>query len=262
MSNADIGNFVWWELLTKDVKAAIDFYGEAVGWKTQPFTEGGGNYTMWVGREGSFGGVMGLPPQAAKMGAPPHWMGSVKVTSADETAALAMKLGGKLHKPVWSIPNVGKVAVLGDPQGGGFCAIEPSSDMMKAADPKVEGNVCWNELVTTDDQAAWAFYSQLFGWTSVKEIDMGPMGTYRIYAKGEKQLGGVMKQPPGMDMPPSWVFYFVTNDLDAVVARNTRLGAKVVHGPADVPGGGRIVNLFDPQGAIFAFLEQPKNAAS
>lgn len=257
MVNAENGHFVWWENLTKDVKGAIAFYGEAVGLKTQAFTEGGGHYTMWVGPEGPIGGVMELPAEAAKMGAPPHWMGSVKVANVDETVALATKLGGKVYKPAFDIPTIGRVGVLGDPQGGGFVAFQPSRDM-RAPDPQREGNPCWNELVTTDDKAAWSFYSQLFGWTSVQEMDMGPMGTYRVYGKGEKQLGGIMKQPPGMNAPPLWTFYFATNDLDGAIERSKRLGAKVLHGPADVPGGGRIVNLMDSQGAAFAFFQQPK----
>ena len=97
-NTADYGRFVWYEHLTKDPKAAIDFYTDVVGWKTQPFTEGGGDYVMWVGNEGPLGGVMTLPDEAAKMGVPPHWMAHVLVENVDATAALAKKLGGKVYK--------------------------------------------------------------------------------------------------------------------------------------------------------------------
>ena len=72
-STADYGRFVWYERLTKYPKAAIDFYTDVVGWKTQPFTEGGGDFVMWVGSQGPLGGVMKLPDEAAKMGTPPNW---------------------------------------------------------------------------------------------------------------------------------------------------------------------------------------------
>ena len=97
MASANKGLFVWYEHLTKDVQAAIAFYGEVVGWKTQPFAEGG-DYIMWVGSQGPLGGVMKLPDEAAKMGAPPHWMAHVQVEDVDATAALAKKLGGKVYK--------------------------------------------------------------------------------------------------------------------------------------------------------------------
>ena len=53
---------------------------------------------MWVGSQGPLGGVMKLPDEAAKMGAPPHWMAHVQVENVDATAALAKKLGGKVYK--------------------------------------------------------------------------------------------------------------------------------------------------------------------
>ena len=40
MANTNNGQFVWHEHLTKDPKAAIAFYSEVMGWKTQPFAEG------------------------------------------------------------------------------------------------------------------------------------------------------------------------------------------------------------------------------
>jgi len=61
------GRFVWYEDLAKDPKAAIDFYSDVVGWKTQPF-EGNKDYVMWVGSQGPLGGVMKLPDEVSKMG--------------------------------------------------------------------------------------------------------------------------------------------------------------------------------------------------
>jgi len=75
MANANNGRFVWYEHLTKDPKAAIAFYSDVVGWQTQPFGQGG-QYIMWTSSQGPLGGVIELPAEAAKMGAPPHWMGT------------------------------------------------------------------------------------------------------------------------------------------------------------------------------------------
>src|SRR5262245_66151099 len=113
------GRFVWYEYLAKDTKKAIAFYSGVVGWSTQPFPEGG-DYTMWVGSQGPLGGVMALPDEAAKMGTPPNWMAHVEVQDVDATAALAKKLGGRVYKEPTDIPNVGRFAVLADPQGAAF----------------------------------------------------------------------------------------------------------------------------------------------
>jgi uncharacterized protein len=256
MASANKGLFVWYEDLAKDPKAAIAFYSDVLGWKTQPFSEGGGDYTMWVGSQGPLGGVMKLPEEATKMGAPPHWMAHVEVEDVDATAALAKKLGGKIHKEPTDIPTVGRFAVLADPQGASISVFKPNK-AMEPHDPSKEGEFCWNELLTSDSVAAFEFYSKLFGWKILEEMDMGPMGKYRIFGVGEKRLGGMMTAPNGGPMPPTWLYYAATNDLDGALKRATKKGAKVLNGPMDVPGGGRIVQLMDPQGAAFALHQGP-----
>lgn len=255
MGHATKGHFVWHDLLTKDEKGAMAFYTEVVGWKTQPF--GDSHYTMWVGSQGPLGGVMKLPEEAEKMGAPSHWTGNVVVDDVDATVALAKKLGGKIYKEPADIPTIGRFAVIGDPQGASISAFAPTAPMA-LHDLEKEGEICWNELLTSDSKAGFDFYSQLFGWKTLDEMDMGEMGTYRIYGVGEKRLGGMMTIPKAGGPPPMWVYYVGTNDLDAALARATKRGAKVMNGPMEVPGGGRIVQLLDPQGAGWALHQAPK----
>src|SRR5512140_2669825 len=195
MATTNDGLFVWYEHLPRDVPAAIAFYSEVVGWKTQPFGDGG-DYVMWVGSQGPLGGVMKLPEEAAKMGAPPHWMGHVQVADVDATVTQAKKLGAKIYKEPSDIPTVGRFAVLADPQGAAISVFKPAS-AMAAHDTTKVGEFCWNELMTSDSAAAFKFYSEIFGWKILQEMDMGPMGTYRIYGVGDTQLGGLMTAPPG-----------------------------------------------------------------
>lgn len=254
--NTDNGSFIWYEHLANDPKKAIHFYTQVVGWKTQPFAEDN-NYVMWVGEQGPLGGVMKLPDEATKMGAPPNWMAHVQVENVDKTASLAKKLGGKVYKDPSDIPTVGRFAVIADPQGAVISIFTPNQPMT-AHDPSKAGEFCWNELMTSDNLAAFSFYSQLFGWKTVQDMDMGPLGTYKVFGIGERQIGGMMTTPKGSPMPPMWLYYTETPDLDSAVARATKNGAKVMNGPMDVPGGGRIAQLMDPQGAAFALHQAPK----
>ncbi len=256
MGNSNKGLFVWYEHLTRDVQAAIAFYSEVVGWKTQPFGEGG-DYIMWVGSQGPLGGVMRLPDEAANVGARSHWMAHVQVEDVDATAALTKKLGGTVCKEPTDIPTVGRFAVIADPQGAPIAIFKPNG-AMALHDSSKEGEFCWNELLTSDSAAAFRFYSEIFGWKILEEMDMGPMGTYRIFGAGESRLGGMMTTPKGAPMPPMWIYYATTSDLDAAIGRATKKGAKVMNGPMDVPGGGRIVQLMDAQGAAFALHQAPK----
>lgn len=255
MAHPNNGLFVWYEHLTKDVKSAIAFYSEVVGWKTEPFSKES-DYTMWVASQGAMGGIMTLPAEAAKMGVPPHWMGHVLVENVDATADNAKSLGGSVQVLPRDIPNVGRFSVIADPQGASLSIFTPGSgDPGKLHDMTKPGEICWNELLTSDQAGAFAFYSKLFGWKTFDEMDMGPMGTYRLYGIGDKQLGGMMSVK---DFRPAWLYYVEVSDLDGALERAKRLGAKVMNGPIPVPSGGRIVQLMDPQGAVFALHTNPQ----
>jgi predicted enzyme related to lactoylglutathione lyase len=245
MTDTNTGRFVWYDLMTPDPKAAIAFYGEVVGWKAQPY--GDSHYTMWVGQQGPLGGVMELPEEATKMGAPPHWTANVQVADVDQTIARAKELGGRLYHGPEDIPEIGRFAVIGDPQGASIAVFAPSRDM-PAHDIDKHGEFCWNELLTSDQAAALGFYHELFGWERLLDHDMGPMGVYVIYGRQGRQLGGMVT----MKMPPAFMYYVQVDDLDAALARATKMGARLLNGPMTVPGGARIVQLFDPQGAAFS----------
>ena len=154
------------------------------------------------------------------------------------------------------IPTVGRFAIIADPQGAVISLFKPNAPMELHAEK--EGEFCWNELLTSDRAAGFTFYSEVFGWKKLQEMDLGPMGNYLIYGVGEKQLGGMMTVPKGNPMPPAWLYYTETPNLDAALERAKKMGAKVMNGPMDVPGGGRIAQLMDPQGAAFALHQAPK----
>lgn len=247
------GRFVWYELLTTDTKAAIAFYSHVIGWKTEQFggSMGPEPYTMWAGTQGPLGGVMTLPEEAKKMGAPPHWMAHVEVSGVDKTVAQVKAKGGQVYVPPTDIPTVGRFSVIADPQGASLSVFEPA-ESMEAHDPSKNGEFVWSELITSNAPAALEFYSQLFGWKLLQEMDMGPMGKYFIFGQGDKQYGGMMTKTPDMPMPPAWLYYINVDDLDAAIERATSKGAKKLMGPMEIPGGNRVAQLTDPQGAVFA----------
>ncbi|HWK89936.1 MAG TPA: VOC family protein, partial [Longimicrobium sp.] len=111
------------------------------------------------------------------------------------------------------------------------------------------GSLVWNELATTDTEAARRFYTGLFGW-STTTMDMGM--EYTTFMNGEIPAGGMFAITDEMKgMPPMWLPYFAVEDADAAAARAKELGAEVHVPPQDVPGVGRFAMLMDPQGAVF-----------
>lgn len=116
------GAFSWTELMTPDPKAAASFYGALLGWRseTMPMAQGG-EYTVFKVGETSIGGTMAPPPDAPPM--PPMWGPYVTVTNTDETVQKCQSLGGKLIAGPMDIPEIGRFAVLQDPQGAVFNVI-------------------------------------------------------------------------------------------------------------------------------------------
>jgi uncharacterized protein len=254
MTESNIGRFVWYDLLTTDPDTAVPFYSHVIGWKAQAW-EGG--YTMFLSEQGPHAGAAKLPDAAKKMGAPPHWTSNVAVADVDATAAQARRLGGRVLVEPADFPKVGRLAVIADPQGAPINVFKPNQSM-PPRDPGKPGEFVWSELLTVDHEAAFRFHSALFGWQKIRDFDMGAMGKYLIYGTGDKELGGMFTKSKDMPMPPMWFYYVEVADLDAAAERAKSKGARVLNGPMDVPGGARILQLSDPQGAVFALHEAPK----
>jgi uncharacterized protein len=108
----------------------------------------------------------------------------------------------------------------------------------------------WHDLQTKDLEGAKRFYGEVFGWET-DDMDMGGW-SYTVFKTGETQVAGCMTIPEGEETPPHWYPYLATDDVDATTEKAKELGAKVYHGPADIPGDmGRISVLGDPTGATF-----------
>jgi predicted enzyme related to lactoylglutathione lyase len=251
MSDTPTGRFCWYELMTTDPGAAPGFYAAVTGWGTQAWEGGSMPYTMWMNGENPIGGIMELPEEARAGGAPPHWLAYVSTATIEETTEKAKELGGTvLHGPM-ELPEVGTITVIQDPQGAVFCAFQPATYTPGHDGPPAIGEFSWHELATTDWEAAWTFYSKLFGWQKADAMDMGEMGTYQMYHRGAHPLGGIFNKPP--EMPVScWVLYVRVPDVAAAVSQVTAMGGKVLMGPMEVPGGDLVAQCSDPQGALFA----------
>lgn len=236
-----VGRFVWHENNSTDVAKAKDFYAKLFGWETEVWKPGEMDYPMIkVGdqMQGGFGTAQGP--------APSHWLGHVLVEDVDETARKAEAAGAKIIAGPMEIPEVGRFAVIADPQGAVISAYSPAGEA-----PVPEGTFVWDELLTSDVDAAKDFYGEVFGWTG-QAMDMGELGTYTIFKRaGDVDVGGAMMRPPDMQAPPHWLVYIATDDVDATVAKAKELGATAFMEGMDIPNVGRIAVLQDPVGAVF-----------
>jgi len=251
------GDFIWYELMTPDAAGSQAFYEAVVGWKIDEGAPEYGGYRMIGRNDGKFaGGVLPLTDEMQQHGARPTWMGYIHVSDVDQAAAAIERAGGK-SLMIRDIPNVGRIAMVADPQGAPFYIMKP---IPPANDPNAKSDVfsrdglqrCgWNELCTTDEKAARQFYREQFGWTSDHSMDMGEMGEYRFFDHHGQGIGAVFNTPEGQ---PRWRFYFRVPSIAAAKQTAEEKGGTMAMGPHQVPTGDWIILGADPQGAEFALV--------
>ena len=116
------------------------------------------------------------------------------------------------------------------------------------------GRPVWYELMTSDPSAAEKFYDNVIGWSS-SPFPSSPQ-PYTVFKRsGDVQVGGLMKTPDGMNMPPFWSMYVAVPNLEEAVAHIKRLGGSELSEIIDVPTVGRMQMLKDPQGAAFYIIQ-------
>lgn len=246
------GRFGWYEIMTGDTEATGKFYSDVVGWTTQEMPSGEGQpYTTFnVGGVG----IAGMLHMTEHSG----WIGYIAVDDVDAHIEKIVEAGGKLWKPATDVPGMLRFAVMSDPQGAAIVVFTSNPNMAspERPAPPTPGTIGWHELYTTDLEGGFDFYNKLFGWTKVSDMDMGPMGVYRIFDEGDHKPmgdGGMMIKTPQTPVS-SWNFYFNVDSIKAATARVESGGGKVLNGPTQVPGGGWIIQGEDPQGAMFSLV--------
>jgi predicted enzyme related to lactoylglutathione lyase len=246
------GKFGWYELMTSDTKAAGKFYSDVTGWSTKEMPGGtGGTYTTFNVNDVGIAGMLKLEGHTA-------WIGYISVADLDAHIEKIVEAGGKLWKPATEVPGMLRFAVMSDPQGAAFVAFTANPGMPTPERPPspTPGTIGWHELYTTDLEAGFDFYQKMFGWTKVSDMDMGPMGVYRLFDQGDQNpmgAGGMMTKAPHIPVS-CWNFYINVDSIGAAAERVKAGGGSVLYGPAQVPGGSWIINCQDPQGAMFSLV--------
>jgi predicted enzyme related to lactoylglutathione lyase len=258
MASGTRGYFVWHELMSTDPSAAIPFYRKVAGWTAQAWPADP-SYRIWEIKSRQIGGLMDLPDEARRGGAPSSWLPYIGTEDAEVAAWEAQRLGGKVIRDTAAVPTVGKFAVLQDPQGAVFAVLEHEEERAVRWPPD-EGDFSWHELMTSDPDNAFRFYSALFGWQKVDSFDMGPDGLYQMFGWKNRMLGGVYRRPASVTAPPHWTSYVNVPDAIGAARKAEQMGARIVTGPMEVPGGDWVAVGIDLQGAEFAVHSAPRAA--
>src|SRR5262249_43360748 len=154
----------WYELSTTDVQSAKAFYTGVMGWGTWDASAPGRPYFLLTAGDKVVCGLQELPGDARRNGAKPIWIGYVGVDDVDVTADRIARRGGGVHVPPTNVADISRFSVVSDPQAarlGLFKWLQPRPEPAK---PDTLGSVGWHELLASDPDAAFPFYSELLGW--------------------------------------------------------------------------------------------------
>ncbi|OIQ85760.1 27 kDa antigen Cfp30B [mine drainage metagenome] len=243
------GTPAWSDLTVPDRVTAHNFYRTLFGWSIADGPAEMGYYANATLHGETVAGIeQAMDGQA---GMPPAWMTYLATDDAEATAAAVTAAGGTVLVPAMAVMDLGSMGRFADPTGAVF-GVWQSGTHTGANIVNEPGSVVWNEVMTTDFEAAKAFYATVFGYTYT---DMSGNGF--VYATVEVDgvtRGGIGAIGPEMGpLPPHWLTYFATGDTDASVTLVTEHGGSLVRDAWDSPYG-RMAVVTGPAGETFALM--------
>ena len=120
------GKFHWNEFLARDLEKAKDFYANLMGWETEVMAmPEGGDYVVFKSGGEYVAGMMDLRNTFAPEGTPPHWYSYLAVEDVDASCKLVEESGGQVMR-VFDVPNVGRIALVQDADGGHIGLMTPA----------------------------------------------------------------------------------------------------------------------------------------
>lgn len=248
------GTPCWVDLIASDQQAALDFYRDLFGWQGEIGPPEFGGYAVCSLNGRPVAGIMARMAPEGQPLPPVSWTTYLASDDADASAQAVTDNGGTIVYPVMDVGTTGRMLVAADPTGAVF-GVWQKVDFIGAGIVNEPGALVWNELNTTDTEAAGTFYHKAFG---LRPATIQGMEGYYSLNVHERTVGGM--QPVAEYLPPGtpshWMTYFSVDDTDSVVDALVKAGGSVLQPPFDMQSG-RMAVVGDPQGAVFAVVASP-----
>lgn len=247
----------WVDLGTPDIDGATDFYRGLFGWDLIPGGPEVGGYGMYTLDGRYVGGVMTVSEDES----PSAWSVSFQAPDVSATAQAVAQAGGSAAFEPMDVLDFGSMGGFTDPSGAYFGVWQPKEHPGFGV-MREPGSFLWAELYTPDVGAASAFFHRVLGWqTDEMKVEGTDYSYTTVHPAGtgpESSFGGLVRMgdvPSEAARGPHWLPYFEVADVDATVAEAQRLGGTETLAAMDVPGVGKMANVADPYGAIFAVMK-------
>jgi uncharacterized protein len=240
----------WADLTVPDVGAVAAFYSAVLGWQFAEPDEQYGGYVIGMVDSAAAAGIG--PQQSA--GQPAAWTMYFASDEVDATAKAVTDAGGRLLLEPGDVGPLGRMFIASDPTGAVF-GVWQAGTHIGAGVVNEAGGLCWEDLRSSDPDAARAFYTRVFGFTTESLEMAGPDYTTFSGHAGEAPfggMGGMFGAPEGT--PSHWLVYFGVVDVAAAVEAARTAGGTVLSERFETPFG-PMAALLDPAGAVFWITE-------
>lgn len=238
------GQIIWHDLITDDVETAKSFYGELLGWRFRQI----GDYTLVLNDSQQIGGMVELKDRT-KQRRSGGWIPYFSIPEVDDTANWVQSIGGEILKGPGDMINRGRYATILDPFGAPLVLL----DSEKGDPPQTEAHIgdwLWNELWTTDVDAALDFYQDLGSYAAEKASAEEDKDYWLLLDDDEQYQGGITITP-FEDLPSQWVPVVRVSDTLDTAAKVAALGGTVIINPDHPLTNGSVALIRDPTGGIF-----------
>ena len=247
-----LGKFVWRDLVSEDPEAVKPFYAELFGWEFEESRALGAPYTL-VRSGGQY--IAGISRNRRPRPDQPvsQWLSFMSVADVDRAIVQTKAAGGRVLAGPLDLPNVGRGAVVLDPEGAPVGLLRSKiGDPVDTPAPALN-RFLWTEHLSRNPQASAEFYAALAD-LQVRKMDFSGQ-PYWVLVRG-RERAALLRNPTTVDQP-IWLAYVHVADPAASAARAAQLGGRVLLAPRKELRNGSFALIADPTGAVLALQKWP-----
>lgn len=247
------GKFVWHDLVTNNVPAARDFYGELFGWEFEGRGGDGAPYLTAIKDDRPLAGIVKADRLQEQVNES-RWISYISVRDVDKAASFILNTGGLIYTAPMELEVRGRQSIVGDNSGAAFGIINANGGDPLDSELK-EGSWIWDELVTDNPKDMAIFYASLAGYKNSDVSDGKAKDYYILSIEGEQRAG--ITSVPWQNAKPNWIPYIMVSDLSIKISQAEGLGARIIIAPDQNIQNGNIAIMADPTGAVFGIQKWP-----
>ncbi|MGW4310796.1 VOC family protein [Streptomyces californicus] len=250
------GTPCWVSLMTRDLRAAQDFYGAVLGWTFRSGSLGDGFSVAHLGALP----VAGLGQIAPGLPTTVSWTPYFAVADVDTAAARVRERGGTIAVgPIRLGP--GRGAVAADREGAGFGFWEGRTPPWSLGRDDAPASL---ELRTSHAFDSAIFYAEVFGWASREpggcDVGYACLQDAVVVRQGGRTVatlrGGGDASSADPRLRPRWHVRFRVADAEAAGEAARAAGGSAGRS-VDSPADGTEAVIRDPEGGIFTVCAHP-----